>query len=395
MRLAVFIKSTTFNKNHGGLETQNKVLCEGLAKRGYEVIVFSPTENKIENYKILEENSVKYVFVPSVYRMLFNYKETNWVNTSYKEFLKWHKEKPFDLVISQSSAGLGIIKRKKILRTKILGISHGTIGAEIKTLINASEGLKDYIKISKNILFGTVNYFSRQRSYINGCDLIIAVSNFVKESIIKETLVKKEKVIVIHNGMDASKIPQKVWANIKPPLKILYAGRIDKSKGLKELLLSCKDLDEVFLNIAGDGPLLEELKNISRFYKMSQKVLFYGKLPFEKMVEMYSCNDVFVLPTKRLEGLPMTLVEACFAGIPIIATDIGGIKDVVNNGENGFLVSLKNVNELKEKIEILMKDKNLAQRMGLNGRIKAENNFEVNKMLDKYEKAFEMLKLSV
>jgi glycosyltransferase involved in cell wall biosynthesis len=313
--------------------------------------------------------------------------KNNWVNRSYQEFLKYHQEKPFDAVISQSSAGLGIIKRKRELGIKIVGISHGTIGGEMKTLLNSAKGAGDVIKSAKSLAFGTVNYFGRQREYIHGCDRVVAVSSVVKESIINETFASAEKIIVIHNGIDGSKIPKKNWGDteVGEPFKILYIGRIEESKGLRELLIACRDVGGVFVNIVGDGPFLEELKDLSRQYKMSQKVLFYGKLPYEKVVETYTCNDVFVLPTKRVEGLPMTLVEACFAGLPIIATNMGGNKDVVDNQLNGFLLDKLNTDVLKAKIVELSKNQNLAKNMGLNGKIKAEKEFTLDRMIDSYE----------
>lgn len=389
MRIAVFVKSTTFNKGYGGLETQNKVLCEGLVKRGHDVTVFSPARNEIASDTPCNDNGVKYVLVPCVYRMLFaSVDKHNWLTKSYKEFLKWHKEKPFDVVISQSSAGLGIIEHKADLKVRIVGISHGTIGGEMKTLLNSAKGPGDVLRSARSLAFGVANYFGRQRQYIHGCDAIVAVSNAVKESILNETFALEDRVVVIHNGIDGSKIPQKNWSIVKPnePFKILYAGRIEESKGLRELLIACKDLQDVFVNIVGDGSFLEELKTLSRQYKMSQKVLFYGKLPFEKLVEMYACNDVFVLPTKRVEGLPMTLVEACFAGIPIIATDMGGIKDAVTDGKNGFLLAKADVGLLKRKILELSSDRTLAQKLGLNGKMKAEKEFGIERMIDKYEK---------
>ena len=383
MRIAVFIKSTTFSKGYGGLETQNKILCEGLASRGHEVVVFSPT---IEVKESTTEGAVKYVFVPCVYRMLFaSLDKTNWINKSYQAFLNYHKQQPFDVVISQSSAGLGIIQRKRELKIKVVGISHGTIGGEMKTLLNSAKNPRDAVKLTKSLAFGITNYFGRQRQYIHGCNKIVAVSMTVKEAIMAETFAPAEKITVIHNGIDGSKIPQKTWEKNGEPLKVLYVGRIEESKGLKELLKACKTLGGVFVNIVGDGPFLEELKAISRQLKMSQKVLFYGKLPYEKVTEMYACNDVFVLPTKRVEGLPMTLVEAAFAGLPLIATNMGGNKDAVENDVNGFLLDKLSVELLRTKLGELATNRDLAKRLGLNGKIKAEKEFELDDMLNRYE----------
>lgn len=385
MNIAIFIKSTTFHKGSGGLESQNKVLSEGLVKRGHRVTIFSPAREIGDSVK--EENGVRYIFIPCVYRMLFASADSNnWYNKSYETFRNVHKEYPFDAVISQSSAAIGIIGRKEKLGLKIIGISHGTIWGEIKTVINSINGVKSLVKASGALAFGITNYFGRQRQYIHGCTKIVAVSHAVKQSIINETFVEEKKVVVIHNGMDGNKILQKNWdATGKEPFKVLYLGRVEESKGLRELLEACRDLP-VHLNIVGEGPFLERLKTLSREYKMSQKTLFYGKLPFDKVAQIYSCNNVFVLPTKRVEGFPMTLVEACFAGIPVITTNMGGNTDAVSNNINGIVMKELSIPELKDSITQLKENPELAKKMGLNGRMKAEREFSLEKMLTDYER---------
>jgi glycosyltransferase involved in cell wall biosynthesis len=382
MRIAVFIKATTFTKGYGGLETQNKVLCEGLAHRGHAVVVFSPV--RIPKTPVTE-NAVRYVFVSCVYRMLFATLDAdNWVNKSVQAFLIHHQEQPFDVVLSQSSAGLGVIQRKRALGITAIGIAHGTMGGEMRTILN-SANRNDCAATLRSLTFGLANYFGRQRQYIYACDKIVAVSSAVKQAIVSETRISPTKVTVVHNGIDAAKIPHKNWTKPGEPFKVLYIGRIEESKGLHELLLACKDLTGVCVNIVGDGPFLEDLKRLSRQYKMSQKVLFYGRLPYDQAVEMYACNDVFVLPTKRVEGLPMTLVEACFAGLPIIATDMGGNKDAVVNTVNGYLLPKPDIRALTDSIATLAHDRKLAKHLGQGGRIKAEAEFTLAAMLDRYE----------
>ncbi len=387
MRFAVLIKATTLHKDFGGLETQNKTLCEGLARLGHRVVVFTPArELKIDQE---EENGVSYRFIPCTYRMLLaSVDPANWYNKSYATFLQEHRKEAFDVVISQSSAGIGIIKRKKSLGVKIVGIAHGTIGGEMQTVLNSGTGLPYLVKHIPALAYGAVNFFGRQRDYIHGCDRIAVVSTAVKASIINETHCDQTKVTVIHNGLDPALIPQKDWAakTYQEPVKIIYAGRIEESKGLKELILACQGIPGIFLNIIGDGPILEDLKRLSRDLKMSQKILFYGRLPHEKVLELYACCDLFVLPTKRLEGLPMTLVEASFAGLPIIATDIGGNKDVVENGVNGLLIKDARPETITKAIADLLANRASMPQMGMNGKIKADKHFTLNKMLSDYEK---------
>lgn len=93
MKIAVFIKSTTLHKNHGGLETQNKVLCEGLVKKGHSVTVFSP--KKDFDRSETEENGVRYVFVDASYGayLLSSFKKDSWGKVSLEVFDKFHEKK--------------------------------------------------------------------------------------------------------------------------------------------------------------------------------------------------------------------------------------------------------------------------------------------------------------
>ncbi len=91
MKIAAFIKSTTLHKNHGGLETQNKVLCEGLVKKGHQVTVFSPKRDL--DVSGAEESGVKYVFIDAQYgrKIISGFKKDSWEKMSLKVFEKVKK----------------------------------------------------------------------------------------------------------------------------------------------------------------------------------------------------------------------------------------------------------------------------------------------------------------
>ena len=98
--------------------------------------------------------------------------------------------------------------------------------------------------------------------------------------------------------------------------------------------------------------------------------------------------DVFVFPTKRIEGFPMVLVESMFSGIPVVAFDMGGVPDAVEDGKNGFLIESGNVGLFKEKLVELIDNKTLRDGMGKYAKEKAEKEFTIGKMIDAYEKVF-------
>ena len=389
MRIAVFIKSTTFHAGFGGLETQNLVLCEDLVKAGNDVTIFSPQrELKIENSNL---NGVKYVFVNCVNRTLFSsLNSESWLNKSYKSFLELHKVQPFNIVLSQSSAGIGIIKRKKEVGVKVVSVSHGSILSEFKTRISDVSSVSDWVSILKDLVFVLTIFFGRQRDFILNSDKIIAVSEFVKKIIIDETYVPKEWVEVIYNGINPLFYSSEYMKRENDFVNILYVGRVIKSKGIDIILESLSKFKNVdfFLNIVGDGSFTKNAKKLASKFGISQKVKFHGKLGQAEIIKLLYKNDIFVMPTRRVEGFPMTLVEAMFSGIPIIATKIGGVPEAVFDGETGFLINNPTVSDFTAKLNMLINDKSQREVFGRNALNKAQNIFSAGKMVEKYTSVF-------
>ncbi|MEZ6255841.1 MAG: glycosyltransferase family 4 protein [Patescibacteria group bacterium] len=207
MRIAIFTKRTVFHDGFGGLETHTTVLAEELTKRGYSVVVFAP-QYKL-SYQSKVQNGVTYSFVPSVYRMLFKNSSDNWYSASQQAFKLEHANEKFALVISQSSAGVGIIDNRDYFKVPVLSIAHGSILSEYKTRLLSVASVKDTAYLLKDILFVLINYFGRQRAFILGSSHVVAVSNAVKNSLIDETFISEDNITVIHNGIDPS-----VFANI-------------------------------------------------------------------------------------------------------------------------------------------------------------------------------------
>lgn len=93
---------------------------------------------------------------------------------------------------------------------------------------------------------------------------------------------------------------------------------------------------------------------------------------------------IFVFPSYYMEGLPKSIIDAQSAGLPVITTDWVGCRDTVINGENGFLVPVKDAETLAKKIDLLLENKELRQRMGKNARYFAEQNFDINLVIKKH-----------
>jgi len=389
MKIAVFTKSTTLHKGHGGLETQNKELCEGLSKRGHKITIFSPKKDL--EFDKFEENGINYVFIDADYKnyILSPFLKNSWSKRSLEIFSELQKKEKFDLVLGQSSAAESIIENKNKLEVKTVSISHGTTLSEFNTFVKNISDIKDLYWLVRNFQYFIRQYFGRQRRFVLHSDKVIAVSQYVKKALISETFVDERRVEVVHNGVDGN--PYKIEKNsrdIGGLVHIYFIGRIERSKGILTIIDIVNKIDrDVVLHVVGAGPCQKEAEKMVAKYKIQEKVIFHGKMPHYEFIKKVH-PDIFVFPTKRVEGFPMVIVEAMFAGMPTVAFDCGGVSDAVIDEETGFLIDAGKDEEFKEKLEKLIDDFDMRQKFGRNSKEIAEKDYTIGTMVDRYEKIF-------
>lgn len=134
------------------------------------------------------------------------------------------------------------------------------------------------------------------------------------------------------------------------PIKLLFVGRVEVNKGFTELL-ECLSGEMPFdwrLTIVGDGAFMPEVKRLIGRYGIAEKVELMGFVPFgPDLMKQYRSHDIFVLPSYS-EGLPQVVLEAMAGGCLVLASNVGGIPDVVNSGRTGLLFAPKSIDELRK-----------------------------------------------
>ena len=223
-------------------------------------------------------------------------------------------------------------------------------------------------------------------------DEIISVSQYNKEKLI-ENGVSEDKVEVIKNGVDPEgfdKVSRKEGREMfdigEKEKIILFTGRLSSEKGLHYLISGFKDLEEenVSLKICGDGPL----KNVYKIQgKTDSRIEFMGELHEKELTGIYKASDVFVFPSTNPEPQGISLLEAMASELPVIASDIGGIPEVVNE-DCGILVEAKSSNEITQALRDLIKNSERRERLGKNGRSYVENNHDWEEITSKTEKVY-------
>jgi glycosyltransferase involved in cell wall biosynthesis len=225
-------------------------------------------------------------------------------------------------------------------------------------------------------------------------DKIVAVSEDVKEDIIRYDRIDPSKLQVIPNGIDVERFnPEKNTSNIRKefPLEeddivIGFIGRIVPAKGLEYLLNALPYLKEEFksikLLIIGEGSLVEKLKEKAKKNNIFDNILFTGVR--RDIPEILASIDIFVMPSTA-EGLPNSLLEAMAMGKPVVATEVGGIPELIKNGRSGLLVPPKNPEALATAIRDLISNDQLAAKMGQAARNFVMNNHSIVKIAQKWQ----------
>ena len=174
-----------------------------------------------------------------------------------------------------------------------------------------------------------------------------------------------------------------------------YIGRLADGKGLEDLFETILILKSQNLKfnclIFGTGPLETALKKLAEKLRIRDKIEWRGFVSYDKVPEALSEIDIFVYPSWH-EGFGRSIMEALAMEKPVVATNVGGIPDLINNGENGFLVEPHNSEMLAQKIKELMENKELREKFGKAGREFVSKNYEWNDGIKKFAQLFLELK---
>jgi glycosyltransferase involved in cell wall biosynthesis len=202
---------------------------------------------------------------------------------------------------------------------------------------------------------------------------IITVSNFDRELALNVGIGSDHRVITVHNGMADVKAELRADPG-RQPARLIMVARFEPQKDHPTLLRALAGLREHDweLDLIGDGPLLPDMERLCGELEISQRVRFWGqRLDVDaRLGEAQIC-----LLITNWEGFPRSILEAMRAGLPVIASQVGGIGESVMDGETGFLVARGDVERLRTRLALLLSEADLRRRLGAAGRQRYEQHF--------------------
>jgi len=355
-------------------------------KRYHPVVYASKTENldiyPMENIRLLDLKPEKrdlYNIFNKRWNKIFNFYPT------YAFYLI--KDKPNLVHAHFGPSGYSFLKLKKIFKLPLITTFYGY---DLSLLPNQHlEWKKKYIKLFQE------------------GELFLVEGNHMKKCLI-ELGCPKEKIVVQHLGIDLEQIkfiPRKLGEDKE--IRILISASFREKKGIPyavEAFGRVKQLHpklRLKLTIIGDsgGSPAEEVEkkkiiNIIQKYNLKDFVTMLGYQPYPVFLRELYKHHIFLHPSINASngdtegGAPVSIIEASASGMPILSTTHCDIPEVVTNGESGFLVPERNVNALAERLEFLINNQALWEKIALNGRKHIEKNYDVKKQVQRLEEIY-------
>ena len=250
--------------------------------------------------------------------------------------------------------------------------------------IHGAEFEKFYKEESNEIMKKYIRYiFSKS-------DKVIALSSKWKD--ILKKIVDESKITVIYNSIVCPK--QHLDKNYNNE-KILFLGRLGNRKGVYDILKCASRIIAIFPNVefilAGDGEV-DNVRELCNKMGIKNNFRITGWIDGAEKEKLLNEASIYLLPSYN-EGMPISVLEAMAYGLPVISTNIGGIPELIDNDENGFLIEPGDINGITNSLIKLLEDNNKKRRFGENAFLKAKNNFNVeNKINDLYELYYELIR---
>lgn len=203
--------------------------------------------------------------------------------------------------------------------------------------------------------------------------------------------------VIVPNAVDAERFHPRVTGDAVrarhaiPPdaFLVLFVGRLVRHKGVQHLLRAMRGVDARLL-VVGSGEYGGVLRRMAAAPGLREKVVFAGRVDHQELPRYYAACDLFVLPsTSRLEAFGIAALEAMASGKPVVVADVPGVREVVEDGQEGLLAEPMNPEDLARQVRVLQEDAGARRAMGARARRKVEEAFTIRSVVDRLEALYQ------
>jgi len=383
-------------------------LANTLSKYGINTLVLAPLFNdqRFKNTKIsekmgnLEVHRFRY-FYPVRYQRL--YRDGGFVHNLRSSNLAKIQLPLFVIIQLYSAINIAIVQRVDIIHTHWM-LPQGLTGAIIHKLLKKPHILTvhaaDVFALAK-MPFGT--YLAQ--FIVKNSSKIFVVSNYVSQSLYdllpeSALLDYNSKLTILPMGVNTAIYQSELGISERDPIKkkkltILFIGRLNEKKGVIYLIQAMIKLNlfakYLGVLICGDGPLRQDLERLTEANQLNDMVEFKGFITDDEKIDYMQLADILVVPSivmdsGETEGLPVVILEGLAAGKAIIASNVSGASDAIQDGYNGFLVEQKKPEHIAEKIMFIMNNPEIRENIETNA-LSSSQKYDWSNISHQYEVA--------
>jgi len=381
-----------FLPNWGGAGTYSILLARELSKVD-DIHVFTTLRdgeqhshvNEIEDYF---KGRVD-VHVLSTAKDRFFYNAIYQLNVA-RQLPKLLETEKFDIIHSNHAhmPDLGL-KLRQFQENSVTTV-HTTLSSQYTGIMDSKGSISTLEGSERLVKFGYPFLRIMERFYLNKCNNLIYVSGFIQNEahvILKQKNMNEQ---IIRNGVDMEHFKY-AQPNNNDTVNIMFCGRLLALKGLETLMEAFsrvyKENPRTHLTLVGSGDI-DQWKGIALGHGLPESAMtFMGQVSYEQMPDIMAKSDVFVLPSMS-ESMPLALLEAMACGRPCVASSVGGIPEIINQGETGYLIEPRDTKALAQKLGALAKDSELRKDIGSKARQHVKKDFSMKDMVKETREMF-------
>ena len=358
----------------GGAEVQARHLAENWIQKNHKITIAG---NRIPSKKIkIQEHNGQYIECININTIKIN---RFMRAASYTLSLFWlllHRRKEFDVIycrfIQDAAIVISLFKKIRLLNIPFFVCAECSGGGGDATALKKLPYSNTIIKLIDK-----------------ECSAVNALSFKIEQELISIGF-NKNKFCYIPNGIKKIEVGNNE-RGFNDPIKIIFIGRLCEQKGIAYLFKAIAELNKkeiaIELTVVGNGPLMQDLKELSYLIQIANIVNFTGRVDQETVFSLLTEHDIFVLPS-LFEGFGIVAIEAMAMGLPVVVTRCGGPEDFVDNSV-GRIAEAGNAASLAQALqELLELSPEELHAMGMAAREKVRNNFDINMVADQYIQLF-------
>lgn len=346
-------------------------------------------------------DNVHVVFIASGSDTFFS--QAKFQAQSYRWVLKLHEKYGFDVVHSQHQPMSDILLKAMSKKLRYVTTVHETFSRRDKVIRNSGTGFSG-LEFSEKWMLALSPFLEMvERFYMKKSQKLISPSNWMKNVLNADFKIPLAHIYVVNNGVDhkrfhpnapKSEFVKKLNDEAGGPM-VLFSGRMISTKGVQVLVAAIpkilREIKDAYFVFVGGGNSTFYRQSLQKLQIQKKNYNFLGYIPDPNDIPgLYSIASVFVAPT-LYENFPIRILENMSCQNPVVATNIVGIPEIIEDQVNGLLIGPWDVNALSENVINLLDDRALARKMGQNARKTVEEKFTLQKFANETAEVYEKI----